>query len=163
MIRGRPNELTRHCDRFAGHKRHFGLHYNSVASFGSVRARLRTTNHRAKVAGEVGEDSCLRSLGRSATSQILLPCDVCVPLWSRSCRPRQKLHDRRCDRTDEAYARVQRSASFRMGRVWASSRERGNSARYASRAMDFRQHRPHEGSTPTTGNQLRVGTGVCYL
>ena len=67
----------------------------------------------------------------------------------------QLLHHRR-DRALQAYARLQRPASDRLGRAGPSRRERGHPARRPSGDLDAREHREHEDAAPAAGLQLSV-------
>ena len=49
-------------------------------------------------------------------------------------------------RAHDAHARLQRAASVRLGRLRPAGRERGDQEQDASRDVDAREHRPHEGA-----------------
>ena len=121
-------------------------------------ARVQTPASRQEVAAAVDDEPSVRSRGRSAAAQVLLPGDVCLPLRSRARRPRPELHHRRHHGADEAYARIQRAASVRLGCVRTARRERGDQDRRAPRNVDARQHRPHERAVAAVGHQLRLGS-----
>ena len=89
----------------------------------------------------------LRGHRRSVAAEVLLPRDVRVSVRARARRARAQLHDRRHHGAHEADARLQRAASVRVGRLRPAGRERGDQEQRASREVDARQHRAHEGAS----------------
>ena len=99
----------------------------------------------------------VRGRRRSVAAEVLLPRDVRVPVRARARRPRPQLHHRRRDGAHQADARLQRAAPVRLGRVRPAGGERRDQDRHASRDVDARQHRPHEGAAAAARHQLRLG------
>ena len=109
------------------------------------------------MAGALDGGARVRGRDRFEPPEVLLPRDVRVPVRARARRARPQLHHRRHLRAHEAHARLQRPPSVRLGRVRPAGGERRDQDGHASRDVDARQHRPHEGAAPAPGHQLRLG------
>ena len=109
------------------------------------------------MAAPLGCRTRVRGRRRSEALEVLLPGDVRVPIWPRSCRPCSQLHHRRRAGAYQADARLQRAASVRLGCVRAAGGERRHQNRHAAGEIDAREHRPYERAAAAARDQLRVG------
>src|SRR5689334_11084843 len=99
--------------------------YNRIqAALSNPEARVRLndrippTRIGQEMAAALGLDARLRGDGGPGEAEVLLPRNVRVSVRPCARRSRSQLHHRGRDGAHQADARLQRAASFRMGRLW---------------------------------------------
>jgi biopolymer transport protein ExbB len=99
-----------------------------------------------RIAGPVGEALIMTAAGLVVASPSSTPARCCPTRQRQAAHgPRAQLHHQRHAGAPAAHEGLQRADADGLGRLRPAGRERGDEEQGAARAVDLRQHRPHEG------------------
>ena len=122
------------------------------------------------MASALGKRIALPRLRRERPAEVLRARDAAVSFRRPPPRSCEELHDRRCDRANDAHAGLRRAAPDGVGRLRPAGRERRDIPRHRPGDVDDAEHLQHAAPDALDGHQLRlvardrhVRTGVLPL